>query len=63
MCLGSDFDGVPALPVGVSDASKLPALTAALRARGFSPDDVTKILGGNVLRVLDAVPAWGKLAA
>jgi membrane dipeptidase len=53
VCLGSDFDGVPAVPVGIEDASKLPALTAALRARGFSPDDVTKILGGNVLRVLE----------
>jgi membrane dipeptidase len=53
VCLGSDFDGVPAVPVGVDDASKLPALTAALRARGFSPEDVTKILGGNVLRVME----------
>ena len=54
VCLGSDFDGVPAVPVGLEDASKLPALTAALRARGFSPEDLTKILGGNVLRVLES---------
>lgn len=53
-CLGSDFDGVPVTPVGMEDASKLPAITAALRARGFSPSDVEKILGGNVLRVLEA---------
>jgi membrane dipeptidase len=53
-CLGSDFDGVPAVPVGIEDVSKLPALTAALLARGFSPADVEKILGGNVLRVLEA---------
>ena len=53
-CLGSDFDGVPAMPAGMEDASKLPALTAALRARGFSAADVEKILGGNVLRVLEA---------
>ncbi len=53
-CLGSDFDGVPATPVGMEDVSKLPAITAGLRARGFSPADVTKILGGNVLRVLEA---------
>ena len=54
VCLGSDFDGVPALPVGLENVAKLPALTAALRARGFSPEDVDKILGGNVLRVLEA---------
>jgi membrane dipeptidase len=53
-CLGSDFDGVPVTPIGMQDASKLPALTAALRARGFSPTDIEKILGGNVLRVLEA---------
>jgi membrane dipeptidase len=53
-CLGSDFDGVPATPVGMQDVSKLPAITAGLRARGMSPADVEKILGGNVLRVLEA---------
>jgi membrane dipeptidase len=53
-CLGSDFDGVPVTPVGMEDASKLPAITAGLRARGFSPSDVEKILGANVLRVLEA---------
>jgi membrane dipeptidase len=53
-CLGSDFDGVPSTPIGMEDVSKLPALTAALRARGFAPADVEKILGGNVLRVLEA---------
>jgi len=53
-CLGSDFDGVPATPVGMEDASKLSAITAGLRARGLSPADVEKILGGNVLRVLEA---------
>jgi membrane dipeptidase len=53
-CLGSDFDGMPAFPVGMEDVSKLPGLTAALLARGFSAGDVEKILGGNVLRVLEA---------
>ena len=53
-CLGSDFDGMPAFPIGLEDVSKLPALPAALRARGFSAGDVDKILGGNVLRVLEA---------
>jgi membrane dipeptidase len=53
-CLGSDFDGMPAFPVGMEDVSKLPALSAALRARGFSEADLAKILGGNVLRVMEA---------
>jgi membrane dipeptidase len=53
-CLGSDFDGIPALPIGLEDAGKLPALTAALRKRGYSAADLEKILGGNVLRVLEA---------
>jgi membrane dipeptidase len=53
-CLGSDFDGMPAFPSGMEDVSKLPALTVALQARGFSASDVEKILGGNVLRVLEA---------
>src|SRR5450432_134576 len=53
-CLGSDFDGMPSTPVGLEDASKLPALATALQARGFSAGDVEKILGGNVLRVMEA---------
>jgi membrane dipeptidase len=54
VCLGSDFDGVAAAPAGLEDVSKLPALTAGLRERGYAPADVEKILGGNLLRVLEA---------
>jgi membrane dipeptidase len=54
VCLGSDFDGVPVTPVGLENVSKLPALAAALRARGLGPAQVSAILGGNVLRVLQA---------
>lgn len=54
VCLGSDFDGIPATPQGLEDASHLPALTEALRARGLSEQDVEKILGSNTLRVLEA---------
>ena len=53
-CLGSDFDGIPTIPTGMEDASKLPWLTAELRRRGYPPDQLEKILGGNVLRVLEA---------
>lgn len=54
VCLGSDFDGVPALPVGMEDVSKLPAIAAELRRRGYGEADVAKILGENTLRVLEA---------
>ena len=54
VCLGSDFDGVPMLPSGLEDVSRLPLLTAELRRRGFSPGDLLKILGENTLRVMAA---------
>ncbi len=54
VCLGSDFDGVPSVPVGLEDAGRLPALTAELLRRGLSAADVEKVLGGNTLRILEA---------
>lgn len=53
--LGSDFDGVTRLPRGLEDCSKLPALTHAILERGYSEEDVMKILGGNLLRVFREV--------
>ena len=54
--LGSDFDGVSAqTPEGMEDISKVPRLIDGLRGRGFSDDDISKILGGNTLRVMKAV--------
>jgi membrane dipeptidase len=50
--LGSDFDGVPMLPEGMEDVSKLPAITWELVARGYSEEEIVGILGGNLLRVL-----------
>jgi membrane dipeptidase len=50
--LGSDFDGVSRLPVGLEDVSKFPALLAELLRRGYSEADVEKIAGRNILRVL-----------
>lgn len=50
--LGSDFDGTTPLPKGLEDVTRLPGITRLLLERGFSDDDVVKILGGNYLRVL-----------
>ena len=52
--LGSDFDGAT-MPIGMEDVSKLPAITEALLKKGYSEPDVDKILGGNLLRVMEAV--------
>ncbi len=50
--LGSDFDGVSgATPEGINSAADLPKITQALLDRGYSADDIRKILGGNLLRV------------
>ncbi|MFO8071835.1 MAG: dipeptidase [Polyangia bacterium] len=49
--LGSDFDGFSVGPVELGDCSRLPLITEKLLERGFSDEDVTKILGGNFLRV------------
>lgn len=53
--LGSDFDGVPMVAKGLEDVSKLPNLTKALVARGYSDQEIEKILGGNFLRVIKKV--------
>jgi len=54
--LGSDFDGVSgATPNGMDSAADLPKITQALLDRGYSADDIRKILGGNLLRVFREV--------
>ena len=53
--IGSDFDGVQALPADLKSVADLPNLTAELLRRGYSESDIDKILGGNVLRVMEAV--------
>ena len=50
--IGSDFDGIETVPVGLEDVSKYPALTAELLRRGWSDGDIRKALGANVLRVM-----------
>ncbi len=49
--LGSDFDGAN-MPFGMEDATKLPQITEALLRKGYSEEDVCKILGENTLRVM-----------
>jgi len=54
--LGSDFDGVSgATPAGMDSAADLPKITQALLDRGYSAEDIRKILGGNVMRVFKEV--------
>jgi membrane dipeptidase len=51
--IGSDFDGVQATPADLSTVADLPNLTRELLKRGYSENDVDKILGGNMLRVME----------
>ena len=53
--IGSDFDGVSALPAGMEDVTRLPRIAQALLDRGYSESDVAKMLGGNMLRVMERV--------
>ena len=54
MGLGGDFDGITTVPEGLEDVSKYPALTAELVRRGYKDDEIKKILGLNILRVMRA---------
>lgn len=58
--IGSDFDGVSALPEGLEDVSRLPGLVRRLLEKGYSDADVEKILGGNLLRVWSEVERIGR---
>ena len=55
--IGTDFDGISALPEGIDSAADLPKITAALMARGYSAADLHKILGSNLMRVFAAAQA------
>jgi membrane dipeptidase len=55
--IGSDFDGGELLPDGLEDVSGFPNLIAELLRRGYSDDDVRKIAGGNILRVMRGAEA------
>jgi len=53
--LGSDFDGTPSMPEGMDSAADLPKITEGLIKRGYTADQIRKILGGNVMRVFHEV--------
>jgi membrane dipeptidase len=53
--IGSDFDGITCVPVGLDDVSKFPNLTRALLEKDYSAADIEKIYGGNTLRVMREV--------
>ena len=53
--IGSDFDGIQAVPTDLATVEDLPNLTRELLRRGYSESDVHKILGGNMLRVMEEV--------
>jgi membrane dipeptidase len=53
--IGSDFDGVQVVPADLKSVADLPNLTAELLRRGYSESDIDKILGANMLRVMEEV--------
>ena len=61
--LGSDYDGVgDSLPIGLKDVSTFPALIAGLLQRGYDLEAISKILGGNILRVWRANESYAEAA-
>lgn len=57
--IGSDFDGIPATPVGLRNSSQMPNVTRELARRGYRQGDIEKVMGGNFLRVFGQVCGWG----
>ena len=53
--LGSDYDGIGAPPKGIETVDKTPNITRVLVKRGYSDEDILKILGGNHMRVFKEV--------
>jgi microsomal dipeptidase-like Zn-dependent dipeptidase len=49
---GSDFDGIPTLPDGITGSGSFPAILDALRIRGLSEQSIERIASGNFLRIL-----------
>ena len=53
--IGSDFDGIDVTPAGLDDISGMPLIFEEMKARGYSPEDIAKVAGGNFLRVMEDV--------
>lgn len=53
--IGSDFDGIQVVPMDMKSVADLPNLTKELLRRGYSESEIAKILGGNILRVMEEV--------
>jgi membrane dipeptidase len=58
--LGSDYDGIPTVPAQLEDVSKYPLITQGLLDRGYSEEEIRKLLGGNLLRVMRGAEATAK---
>jgi membrane dipeptidase len=58
--LGSDFDGCDSVPEGVDGVQGLPKVTLEMVKRGWSDEQIKKVLGGNFLRVMEAAEAYAK---
>jgi membrane dipeptidase len=58
--LGGDFDGISSVPEGLEDVSTYPALVAELLRRGYQDDEIRKITGRNLLRVMREVERVSK---
>jgi membrane dipeptidase len=53
--IGSDFDGAPTMPEGLDDVSRYPGLFEVLAGRGYRDEDLMRIAGRNLLRVMGEV--------
>lgn len=59
--LGSDFDGIPFLPAGMNGMEDLPLITYEMLRRGYSEQDVLKVLGGNFMRAFEQAERAAKI--
>ena len=58
--LGSDYDGIETLPVGLEDVSKYPVITELLLQKGYTEQDIHKVMSANILRVVQQCDSFAK---